>query len=113
MVNSRYHMKNMGLAYVILGIKIIKTSYGLILSQPLSMDKILEKFSLTDSDIARKLLNVNLHLYKNKSDSVSQFEYSRVIKILMYLMSCTRPNITYMVSKLSKCTSNPRTDHQK
>ena len=32
MLNSRFDMKDMGLADVILGIKIIRTSYGIILS---------------------------------------------------------------------------------
>ena len=31
----------------------------------------------------------------------------------MYLMSCTRPDIPYAVSKLSRYTSNPGTDHWK
>ena len=43
----------------------------------------------------------------------SQVEYSKVIESLMYLMSCTRPNIAYTVSKLSRYTSNPSDDHWK
>ena len=31
----------------------------------------------------------------------------------MYLMSCTRPDIAYTVSKLSRYTSNPNDDHWK
>ena len=31
----------------------------------------------------------------------------------MYLMSCTRPDITYTVSRLSRYTSNPSADHWK
>ena len=29
----------------------------------------------------------------------------------MYLMNCTRPDIAYFVSKLSRYTSNPSDDH--
>ena len=43
----------------------------------------------------------------------SQVEYSRVIESLMYLMSCTRPNIAYIVFRLSRYTSNPSADHWK
>ena len=50
---------------------------------------------------------------KKQSESISQVKYSRVIRSLMYLMSCTRPDITYTVSKLSRYTSNPRADHWK
>ena len=31
----------------------------------------------------------------------------------MYVMNCTRPDIAYFVSKLSKYTSNPGVDHWK
>ena len=31
----------------------------------------------------------------------------------MYVMNCTRPDIAYAVSKLSRYTSNPRSDHWK
>ena len=58
-------------------------------------------------------LDVNLHMSKNKGESVSQLECSRVIRSLMYLMSCTRPDIAYTFSKLSRYTSNPNDDHWK
>ena len=63
--------------------------------------------------MARTPIDVNLHMSKNRGESLSQLEYSRVIGSLMYLMSCTRPNIAYAVSKLSRYTSNPNGDHWK
>ena len=63
--------------------------------------------------MARTPSDVNLHMSKNKGESVSQLEYSRVIGSLMYSMSCTRPNIAYTVSKLSRYTSTPNDDHWK
>ena len=101
MLNSRFYMKDMGLADVILGIKIKKTSYRLILSQSHYVDNILGKFDKDNSGIVKTPVDATLHLSKNKGESVSQVEYSKVIGNLMYLMNCTRPNITYSVSKLS------------
>ena len=111
MLNSRFDMKDMGLADVILGIKIKRTSEGLILSQSHYVDNILEKFDKNNSGIAKTPVDVTLHLSKNKGESVSQVEYSRVIASLMYLMSCTRPDISYAVNKLSRYTSNPGVMH--
>ncbi|RVW71630.1 Retrovirus-related Pol polyprotein from transposon TNT 1-94 [Vitis vinifera] len=111
MLNSRFDMKDMGLADVILGIKIKRTSDELILSQSHYVDKILGKFDKDNSGVARTPVDVTLHLSKNKGESVSQVEYSRVIGSLMYLMSCTRPDIAYAVSKLSRYTSNPGAKH--
>ena len=52
------------------------------------------------------MVDVTLQLSKNKGESVSQVEYSRVIGSLIYLMSCTRPDIAYAVNKLSRYMSN-------
>ena len=104
MLNSKFDMKDMRLADVILGIKIIRISNRLILSQSHYVDKILEKFNKDDSGVARTPLDNSLHLSKNRREGISQVEYSRVIGSLMYLMSCTRPDITYMVSRLSRYT---------
>ena len=111
MLNSRFDMKEMGLADVILGIKIKRTSDGLVLSQSHYVDNILGKFDKDKSGIARTPVDVTLHFSKNKGESVAQVEYSRVIRSLMYLMSCTRPDIAYAVNKLSRYTSNPGAMH--
>lgn len=46
-------------------------------------------------------------------EDVTQLEYSRIIGSLMYLTNCTRPDIAYSVSRLSRYTSNPGDDHWK
>ena len=104
-------MKDLGLVDVILGIKIKRTSNELILSQSHYVDNILRKFDKDNSSLARAPIDVTLHFSKNKAESVSQVEYSRVISSLMYLMSCTILDITYAVNKLSRCTSNPGAKH--
>ena len=70
-LNSRFDIKDMGLADVILGIKIKRTSEGLILSQSHYVDNILGKFDKDNSGIARTPVDVTLHLSKNKGESVS------------------------------------------
>ena len=104
-------MKDMDLVDVILGIKISRGSDGLVLSQSHYVDNILEKFDKDNSGVIKTPIDLTLHLSKNKGESVSQIEYSRVIGSLMYLMSCTRPDIAYAVGKLSRYTSNPRAEH--
>lgn len=112
-LHSRFHMKDMSLADVILGIKILRTPSGLVLNQSHYVDKILEKFSKDDSSVSRTPFDTTLHLSKNKGECVSQGEYAQVIGSLMYLMNCTRPDIAFTVSKLSQYTINPGVDHWK
>ena len=113
MFNNKFNMKDLGVADVILGIKISKTSDGLILSQSHYIEKILKKFKQDDSSPMRTPVDVNLHLSKNNGKRISQQEYAQAIGSLMYAMNCTRPNIAYVVSKLSIYTSNPGSDHWK
>nr|GEY58010.1 zinc finger, CCHC-type [Tanacetum cinerariifolium] len=50
-------------------------------------------------------------LRPNTGKHVDQLEYSRAIGCLMYAMTCTRPDITYGVSRLSRFTCNPSRQH--
>ena len=111
MLNSRFDIKYLRLADVILGIKIKRTSYGLILSQSHYVDNILGQFDKDNSGIVRTSVDVTLHLSKNKEENVFQVEYSRVIGSLTYLMSCTRLDVAYAINKLSRYTSNPGAKH--
>ncbi|KAK1422305.1 hypothetical protein QVD17_25324 [Tagetes erecta] len=113
MLKAKFDMKDMGLADVILGVKITRTQDGLVLSQTQYVDKILEKFNAGDTCVAKTPVDTTQHLSKNKGDGVAQLEYSRVIGSLMYLMTCTRPDLAYAVSKLSRYTSNPSVEHWK
>ena len=83
MLNSKFDMKDMGLADVILGVKITRTSDGLAFSRTHYIDKILEKFNQSDIGIARSPVDLSLHLSKNLGEGVSQLEYSRIIESLV------------------------------
>ncbi|MFS7962813.1 putative RNA-directed DNA polymerase [Helianthus anomalus] len=113
MLKARFDMKDMGLADVILGVKITRTQNGLVLSKSHYVDRILGKFNSDDTSIARSPIDNTQRLRKNRGESVSQLEYSRIIGSLMYLMTRTRPDLAYAVSRLSRYTSNPSEDHWK
>ena len=76
MLNKRFDMKDMGVADVILGMKITKTSDGYALSQSHYIEKILGKFIKDDMNVARTPIDISLYLSKNKGDAVSQLKYS-------------------------------------
>ena len=62
-LHSRFHMKDMGLADVILGIKILRTSSGYTLNQSHYVDKILEKF-IKMILVCQELLLIRLYIYR-------------------------------------------------
>ncbi|GJV55694.1 zinc finger, CCHC-type containing protein [Tanacetum coccineum] len=108
---SRFSMKDIGEADVILGIKINQESNGIEISQSHYIEKVLKKFNYFDCTPVSTLIDTSKKLMPNNGQAVSQLEYSRVIGCLMYAMTCTRPDIAFAVGKLSRYTSNPYTEH--
>nr|GEW22903.1 zinc finger, CCHC-type [Tanacetum cinerariifolium] len=83
--SSRFSMKDMKEADVVMGIRIKHEMSTLM-------------------DTSKKLM-------PNNGQAVSQLEYSRMIGCLMHAMTCTRPDIAFAVGKLIRYTSNPGTQH--
>ena len=97
-------MKDLGKAKMILGIKITRTPNGLKLSQEQYVEKILRKFEHLDCKTVSTPYDPSSQLKKNREHSVAQIEFAQIIGSLMYLMNCTRPDIAYVVHRLSQYT---------
>ncbi|GKE46480.1 zinc finger, CCHC-type containing protein [Tanacetum coccineum] len=70
-----------------------------------------KKFNYFDCSLISTPMDTSEKLIPNYSQAVSQLEYSRVIGCFMYAMTCTKPDIAFVVGKLSMYTSNPVTQH--
>ena len=110
-LNSKFEMKDLGEVDVILGVKVTKTKKGYFLSQSHYVEKILKNFDCFELPPLRTPYDPSGTLIKNVGDSVSQTEYAKVLGSLMFLMNCTRPDIAFAVSRLSRYTHNPSTQH--
>ncbi|WVZ49017.1 LOW QUALITY PROTEIN: hypothetical protein U9M48_000399, partial [Paspalum notatum var. saurae] len=107
--STKFDMKDLGEADVILNIKLIKDERGLLFLKPLQ--KVLSRFGYIDNKPSLTPYDPNVTLKKNKRIGVNQIKYSQIIGSLMYLASATRPDISFAVSKLSRFMSNPGTNH--
>nr|GEV83241.1 zinc finger, CCHC-type [Tanacetum cinerariifolium] len=101
----------MGEADVTLGIRIKHESNKITISQSHYIEKVLKKFNYFDCTPVSTPKDTSEKLMPNNGQAVSQLEYSRVISCLMYVMTCTRPDIAFSVGKLSTYTSNPDTQY--
>nr|GEY09811.1 zinc finger, CCHC-type [Tanacetum cinerariifolium] len=77
----------------------------------LSKEFLLLMFSMKDMEEADVIFSTRIKHESNRiaisqshyiENAVSQLEYSRVIGCLMYVMNCTRPDIAFVVGKLSR-----------
>nr|GEX93716.1 zinc finger, CCHC-type [Tanacetum cinerariifolium] len=110
-LSSKFYMKDMGEADVILGIRIKHESYRIAISQSYYIEKELKKFNYFDCTPLSTPMDTSEKLIPNNGQAVSQLEYSRVIGCLMYAMTCIRLDIAFVVGKLSRYSSNPGTYH--
>jgi hypothetical protein len=108
---QNFNMKDFGEADVILNIKLIKGGNVIILSQSHYMEKMFNRFCNKDSKSSPTPYDPSLILRKNKRTGRDQLRYSQMIGSLIYLASATSPDISFVVSKLSRFTSNPGDDH--
>jgi hypothetical protein len=110
-LSSKFDMKDMGEADVILGIKIIRGEHGISISQSHYIEKVLKRFNFQDCSPVSTPFDPSAKLVPNKGIAVNQLEYSKAIGSLMYAMISTRPDIAFAVGKLSRYTHNPSLIH--
>ncbi|GJZ16253.1 zinc finger, CCHC-type containing protein [Tanacetum coccineum] len=110
-LSSNFSMKDMGEAYVILGIRIKRENKGLAITQSHYIEKILKKFNCEGCGPVSTPMEAGIKLVPHMGKPVNKLEYSRAIGCLMYAMTSTRPDIAYAVRKLSRFTSNPSNHH--
>ncbi|KAL0318197.1 UNVERIFIED_CONTAM: Retrovirus-related Pol polyprotein from transposon TNT 1-94 [Sesamum calycinum] len=95
-LKNKFEMKDMGEADVILGIKLIRSTDGIAISQCHYVEKIIEKFGYQNSRIAKTPYDSSIALFKNESGvSVAQLRYFQIIGSLQYLKNGTRPDILF------------------
>ena len=105
-------MKDVGVADVILNIKLLRDDNGgITLLQSHYVEKVLSRFGYSDCKPSSTPYDPSVLLRKNRRIARDQLRYSQIIGSLMYLASATRPDISFAVSKLSRFVSNPGDDH--
>ncbi|RVW22265.1 Retrovirus-related Pol polyprotein from transposon TNT 1-94 [Vitis vinifera] len=112
-LSSTFKMKDLGEVDTILGIKVKRNSRGYALNQTHYIEKVVSKFSHLKIKDANTPFDSSIRLEKNDGRSVAQLEYASAIGSLMYAAQCTRADISFAVSKLSRFISNPSVEHWK
>ena len=111
-LSRSFEMKDLGVADVILNIKLLRNDDGgITLLQSHYVEKVLSRFGYSDCNPSPTPYDASVLLRKNQRIARDQLRYSQIIGSLMYLASATRPDIAFAVSKLSRFVSNPGDDH--
>ncbi|KAK2999718.1 hypothetical protein RJ639_023816 [Escallonia herrerae] len=95
---SNFSMKDLGEADVILGIKIIRSRHGIILTQSSYIEKILGRFNHYDDDPALPPIDLSVKLVWNNGQAINQLEYSQARDLI--LPDCSERLDTFYTEKL-------------
>ncbi|GJY12124.1 zinc finger, CCHC-type containing protein [Tanacetum coccineum] len=99
-LSSNFSRKDMVEADDIIGIRIKHESNRIEISQSHYFKKVLKKFNYFDCTPMSTPMDTSEKMLPNNGQVVSQLEYSRVTSCMMYAMTCTRPDIAFIVGKL-------------
>ena len=109
LLSDRFHMTDMGELKWFLGIEFSVEADCIKMNQEQYVDKILNRFNMNDCH--PKLVpcdpNVNKDYDSNSKPLENLTLYREIVGSLIYIMTSTRPDLCYAVTKLSQKLSNP------
>ena len=110
-LNSNFKMDDRGELKWFLGMKFTKNESSYSVNQSSYIDKILVKFNMHDCNPSPTPAIEGLSLTKSEGLESTDFDYRGLVGSLLYLMLGTRPNIAWVVVKLSQFLENPSSQH--
>ncbi|KAL5567861.1 hypothetical protein UlMin_024436 [Ulmus minor] len=119
-LSSEFDMKDIGKARRILGMKIIRNriSRVLTLKQSSYLEKVFSKFSMTDAKPTSvpiaghfKFSAEQCPKTEEGKEDIINVLYSSAVGSIMYTMICTKLDVAYEISLLSRFMSNPGREH--
>lgn len=113
LLKTEFKVNDMGDLHWLLGIQIEYTNAGIILSQMAYIDRILNRFTMQDSNPVSTPIDVNQRLIADdKGDvRVNATLYQKILGSIMYLVSGTRPDLAYTITHLSQFNTDPSVTH--
>ena len=96
-LSSKFSVKYMREADVILDTKIIRVNDGICLSQSPYIKKVLGRFKYQDCSLVAIPFNPTYKLIQISKRPIMQLEYAKVIGCLMYVMTSTRPDVAFAI----------------
>ena len=110
-LDDKFGLKDLGSLRYFLGLEVAKTDEGISLNQRKCAPKILKDTGFIGSKPVKFPIKQNLRLSKYEGKLLTDpGQFRRLIGRLLYL-TLTRPNISYVVHRLSQFVSKPREPH--
>ena len=114
-LSSRFDIKDLGMLSYFLGMSIVQDQEKkeTWIGQPTYAEKLLTKMGMSECKPVKTPADPANRLVKAAEDeqAVDQQLYQSLVGSLMYLATCTRPDIAYAVGMLARFSSKPNQTH--
>lgn len=110
-VRSRFNMKDLGKIYF-LDIEFEQDGEQIKMSEKKYILKMLERFGMSKCKLRYTPCEPKQETNEsNENEVVNPKEYRKIVGSLIYAMTCTRPDISWIVSKLSQTLAKPKAEN--
>ena len=110
LLKHRYKMTDLGLLTWFLGIQFVRDNGAIKMNQTRYLTKLLEKYDMSNCKPRSTPCELKLKLDSEKpSDNCAK--YREIVGSLIYAMTCTRPDLCWIVTVLSQRLANPSDEH--
>jgi len=111
-LRAKYGVKDEGPLRYILGVAVDDEKDMLRLSQGSYIERVLKRFNMEECKIASTPLPVSVKITRDEhGEPADQEMYRSIIGSVAYVMTCTRPDLSYAISKLSRYLNAPKSSH--
>ncbi len=113
-LGDKFRMKDLGKISWYLGIQFVCDDNVIKMNQTKYVEKILEKFGMQHCKPAYTPCNMDVNkvcISSSESKLADINMYRGLVGSLIYVMTCTRPDLCFIVTKLSQNMTNPTTSH--
>jgi hypothetical protein len=112
LLKSTFKMTDLGQLSWFLGIQFLHDNGTIRMNQTQYLTKLLEKYNMNDckSRCTPCELKMNVNGNDVSNDDYFALKYREIVGSLIYAMSCTRPDLCYIVTTLSQYLSGPTSD---
>ena len=115
-LKDRFNMKDLGEISSFLGIAFQRKKECITMSQSCFLKELLTRFGFDQCKPRSTPCEVNPNSYQANNDTEATDEncvrrYRQMVGSLVYAMTCTRPDLSYCVTKLSQNLSSPNSSN--
>ena len=104
---DNFKMKDLGAVNNFLGMKIVQGKDCIEMDQSTYVNKLLKRFDMANSKPRSTPCEQSTSFKVAKPVTDSPRKYRMIVGSLIYAMSCTRPDLCYIVTRLSQHLDNP------